>query len=231
MTAATRNGARAKPSTKAPARPKKAAKATKPASKAAAKPKAKPTKSRPGPNGLTDIEERFALEYIKDQNGVRAYKAIKPNVSDGSAGTLANRLLKKVQIQTFIAERTKTIANRMELSAERTMREIARLAYFDPRKLFDKDGRPLSLNELDDDTAAAIAGVEVVTVGNIDMGFGEVRKIKISDKNAALEKAAKILGLFEKDNAQAGNALGAALAKFVAQFHGKDAGRLKVSRG
>lgn len=45
MTAATRNGARATPSTKAPARPKKAAKATKPASKAAAKPKAKAPKA------------------------------------------------------------------------------------------------------------------------------------------------------------------------------------------
>lgn len=220
MTAATKTGARAKPS-KAKARPKTAAKST----------KAKPTKSKPGPNGLTDIEERFALEYIKDQNGLRAYKAIKPHVTDKTAGTEAHKLLKKPETQAFIAERTKTIAARMELSVERTMQEIARLAYFDPRKLFDAEGRPLSLNQLDDDTAAAIAGVEVVTVGNADMGFGEVRKLKVADKNAALEKAAKILGLFQKDNEQAGNALGTALSQFVAKFHGQDAGRLRVNKG
>lgn len=218
MTAATRTGARAK-ATKAPARPKPA------------KAKAATSKTKRGPNGLTAIEERFALEYIKDQNGLRAYKAVKPHVADNTAATTAHKLLKKTEVQAFIAERTQAVAQRMELSAERTMREIARLAYFDPRKLFDADGRPLALNQLDDDTAAAIAGVEVVTVGNADMGFGEVRKLKVADKNAALEKAAKILGLFQKDNEQAGNALGAALTKFVAQFHKGDAGRLKVNRG
>ena len=54
------------------------------------------------------------------------------------------------------------IVNRMELSAERTMREIARLSYFDPRKLFDETGAPLPITELDDDTAAALAGFQTL---------------------------------------------------------------------
>jgi phage terminase small subunit len=222
MTAAHRNGARAKAPTKATAR-----------AKTPSKPKAKPktTRTKVKPSGLTDLEERFALEYLKDQNGSRAYRVIKPHVTDKTAGAECHKLLKKPEMQAFIAERTKTIATRMELSVERTMQEIARLAYFDPRKLFDADGRPIAINQLDDDTAAAIAGVDVVTVGNADMGFGEIRKLKVADKNAALEKAAKILGLFKKDNEQTGDALASALTQFVAQFHGQDSGRLRVNKG
>lgn len=221
MTAATRTGARAKANPKAPARPK-AAKTT--------KPKAKTAPKAAEPKGLTPLQEQFALEYIKDFNGSRAYRTVKPSATDATCRTEASKLLANPNVQAFVQEARQRIASKMELSAERTMREIARLAYFDPRKLFDADGRPLALNQLDDDTAAAIAGVEVVTVGNADMGFGEVRKLKVADKNAALEKAAKILGLFQKDNEQTGNALGNALTKFVSQFHGKDAGRLKVNR-
>lgn len=222
MTAAQKTGARAKATTKAPARATKAKKPSKPKSVTPSKPASA--------KGLTALQERFALEYVKDFNATRAYQACKPHVSAKTAGVEGYRLLKNPSVQAAAQAARERIANKLELSAERTMQEIARLAYFDPRKLFDPEGNPLSLDKLDDDTAAAIAGVEVVTVGNADMGFGEVRKIKISDKNAALEKAAKILGLFKKDNEQAGNALGAALAKFVAQFHGKDSGRLRVTR-
>ena len=54
------------------------------------------------------------------------------------------------------AQRDK-MASRMELSAERVMLETARLAFFDPRSLFDANGAPLPITELDDHTAAAIA--------------------------------------------------------------------------
>lgn len=94
----------------------------------------------------------------------------------------------------------------MVLSAERTRLEIARIAYFDPRKMFSPNGHPLSITELDDDTAACVAGLEVLEQyegsGDERVKVGEIKKWKIADKNAALEKAAKIIGLFEKDNAQ-----------------------------
>ena len=43
-----------------------------------------------------------------------------------------------------------------DLTADRLAREIARVAFFDPRKLKHPDGRWKELEELDDDTAAKL---------------------------------------------------------------------------
>ena len=79
-------------------------------------------------------------------------------------------------------------------------------AYFDPRKLLNDDGSPKPITELDDDTAACLAGLDIQEVyegSGADRVFvGYVKKYKIADKNSALDKAMKHLGLFEKDNAQ-----------------------------
>jgi phage terminase small subunit len=74
--------------------------------------------------------------------------------------------------------------------------EIARLAFADLRRLFHEDGRLKHPIEWDDDTAAPIASVEIVTR---DLGDGKVayvRKIKLWDKGKALEQLSKHLGLY-----------------------------------
>jgi hypothetical protein len=81
------------------------------------------------------------------------------------------------------------------LSAERTLREIARVAYADPRRLFRADGTLVPIVELDEDAAGMIAAIEVDE-------DGRTTKVRMWDKNQALEKALKYLGLYERDNAQ-----------------------------
>lgn len=94
----------------------------------------------------------------------------------------------------------------MELTTERTLREIARLAYCDPRKFFYDNGAPKPIHELDDDSAAALAGMEVTEEyegsGQDRVFKGFTKKYKLADKNAALEKAMKHLGQYEQDNKQ-----------------------------
>ena len=61
---------------------------------------------------------------------------------------------------------------------------------------------------LDDDTAACVASVEHDSFGGGDDGqSGRTTKIKVWDKNTALEKAMKHLGLYERDKAQRGESL------------------------
>lgn len=82
------------------------------------------------------------------------------------------------------------------------LRERKRLAFFDPRKLFDLEGRPLPIHELDDDTAAAIAGLDVVEeyAGNgEDRAFvGYTKKYKLAGKDPSLAALEKYFGLNEK---------------------------------
>jgi phage terminase small subunit len=72
------------------------------------------------------------------------------------------------------------------------LQELFRLASFDPRKLFHSDGTVKNIHELDDDTAACIGGVETQT----DTNGTVTRKVKIWDKNSALEKLGKHFMLF-----------------------------------
>lgn len=119
---------------------------------------------------LTPKQARFVDEYLIDLNGTQA--AIRAGYSADTAQEQASRLLSNVMVAEAVAERQKGIQVSTHVTQERVIREIARIALFDPRKMFDDDGRPLHVSQLDEDTAAAIAGLEVVTKGNADMGFG-----------------------------------------------------------
>ena len=77
------------------------------------------------------------------------------------------------------------------------------------------DGSPVPIHMLDDDTAACIGGIDVVSIGNAEHGIGQVLKYKIWDKNSAIEKIYKQLGLYEEDNRQKTDPLKALLDKIA----------------
>jgi phage terminase small subunit len=72
-------------------------------------------------------------------------------------------MLRKVKVQALLKQRIEERQQRLDLSADRVLQEIAKIAFFDPRKLFNQDGSLKNINELDADTAAAIAGFEIAS--------------------------------------------------------------------
>lgn len=141
---------------------------------------------------LTPRQEAFCREYVVDFNGAQA--AIRAGYSSVGASTQALRLLANAEVSRRVAEFRARITNRLEVSAERVLQEYARLAFCDPRKAFDENGNLRPIHALDDDTAAAIAGMEVEFKPGTD-GY-RVAKIKLAPKVPALEGLAKHLGLF-----------------------------------
>ena len=134
----------------------------------------------------------FVEAYIANgRNGTRA--AITAGYGPRCAQQMATKLLTRPKVREILEAREAKLPQITGLSAERTLLEIARLAYFDARKLYREDGSMKTMREMDDDTVAAIASIDVDALGT---------KLKMHDKNAALEKAAKHLGLYEKDNTQ-----------------------------
>jgi phage terminase small subunit len=91
-----------------------------------------------------------------------------------------------------MAERSK----RTEVTADRVLLEIARLGFSDLRRLFDEDGRLKRPDEWDDDTAASIVSIEIVSRSLGDGVVEYVRKIKLWDKGKALDQLSKHLGLY-----------------------------------
>ena len=143
----------------------------------------------------------FVQAYIA--NGHNATQAaITAGFSAKTAYSQGQRLLKHVEISGQLAEAAQKAAEITGLTAECTLREAARISYFDPRRLFHGDGNLKQIAEMDDDTRAGIASFEIDERKVDGVVIGRTIKIKLWDKNRALEMAMKHLGLYERGNAQ-----------------------------
>lgn len=111
-----------------------------------------------------------------------------------SAYLAAHEFLKELRASGELAAVARQRAEAAELETERTLREVARIAYADPRRLFDPDGKPIPLHELPEEVAATIASYEVWPDGRV--------KVKFWSKVEALDRAMRHAGLYERDNKQ-----------------------------
>jgi phage terminase small subunit len=153
--------------------------------------------SRFNEHGLTQQQEAFAVAVAAGSNLSDAYRKAYPRSLKWAPETVheaASRLAANSKVSARIAA-LRTAAEKVStLEAARVMDEIAKLAHSDISGVWHEDGRVKLPHELDPVTRAAVASFEIDAKGVI--------KYRFWDKNAALEKAAKILGLFEKDNKQ-----------------------------
>lgn len=135
----------------------------------------------------------FVGAYLSNGlNGTQA--AISAGYSAKSAHVTASRMVKDAKFLAEISKKRAELAASTGINAEVIIREIGRLCFSDVRKLVNKNGQTKPPNELDADTAAALVSIKIRPDGTIEYRF--------ADKGAALEKAARILGLYETDNRQ-----------------------------
>ena len=147
----------------------------------------------------------FAAAYLAN-GGNATQAAISCGLSAKTAYSTGQRMLKNDEVATRIKEQQGQLSAKFDLRAEDVIRSLAQAIYFDPRKLYRADGSLKPVHELDDDTAMALSGFEVVEEfsgrGEQRTSTGFTRKVKWLDKNVAREQAIKHLGLYERDNAQ-----------------------------
>jgi len=143
-------------------------------------------------------QERFCDEYLIDFNGKQA--CIRAGYSARSAARQAVRLLELPQVQEWLQQKKKAVSSKLQINQQRTLLEIGRIAFSDIRKIFNEDGTLKQVHELDDDTAAALAAVDIEELfenmgkaGKVPIGFA--KKVKLWDKLKALEMLAKHYGL------------------------------------
>lgn len=145
---------------------------------------------------LTDRQKLFCNNYIISKfNGTEAAKM--SGYSHNTSAEQASRLLSNVNIQAYVDLLKKDLGLRLGITKERIALELAKIAFYDPRKMLTVDGGLKPINELDDDTAGAIGGIELfeVTAGDEDrISIGVNKKIKIWDKRAALCDLNKMFG-------------------------------------
>lgn len=146
---------------------------------------------------LSPKQARFVAEYLIDLNAAKAY--IRAGYSPKNAETHGPRLARNGQIASAIGQGKAKQLDTAELSAVRVLEEYRRLAFSDARQFWHPDGRLKAMQELTAEQGAVLAGFEAV-IKNAAAGDGvtdTVHKIKLWDKNKALECLAKHFGLLE----------------------------------
>jgi len=197
---------------------KKAGASTPPAKRAA--PKAEVTGPERGEKErrLTLKQEAFCREFLA--NGGNASEAYRnaydaSGMSAGAIATEAHRVLQNPQVSRMIADEREKLAKSYGVDANRIVKELARIALADVRKAVTWSGKEhreetkggkvimraandvllRGSDELDDETAAAIAEVVQTKDG---------ARVRFHDKAAAIAQLTRILGLTD-DTRESGN--------------------------
>ena len=167
--------------------------------------------------------EQFAHLIAKGENATAAYIAsgFSPNGAHGAASKLQKVAKVAARIEELKANVARVAQEKSGVTEAQVIQEAARIGLLDPARLFDEKGNLLPINEIPAEVRAAIASIEV----GEDEIDGEVttrvKKIKLWDKNSALEKLMKHLGSFERDNQQKAGLFDAIPRDKLAEIEGK----------
>nr|DAY68699.1 MAG TPA: Terminase small subunit [Caudoviricetes sp.] len=138
---------------------------------------------------MTDKQARFCEEYMIDLNATQA--AIRAGYSPKTANEQAARLLANVSIQNRIAQLQAEQSRRTGVSADRVVRELAKVAFVNAGDLIDARTASLKSDAAPDDLAA-VQSVKVKTFGE----DGLEQEVKLADKLKALDLLGRHLGMF-----------------------------------
>jgi phage terminase small subunit len=151
-------------------------------------------------HGLTPKQEAFATGVASGLTQAEAYRRAYPNSlrwKDETVWARASELMADGKVKGRVESLTQRAAAKNEVTVERVVREIARLAFSDLRDVMEWGPggvRLLEAETLDDDAAAAIAEVSEQATGGL--------RIKLHNKVEALEKLAKHLDLYAPNKLQ-----------------------------
>lgn len=96
-------------------------------------------------NKLTDKENRFVIEYLRDYNGLQA--AIRAGYSEATAGQIAYELLHRERVRNKIDEHEKDLATRFLVSRERLMKELSITGYADMADYVDVEDGEITVKD------------------------------------------------------------------------------------
>ncbi len=141
---------------------------------------------------LNDKQKLFCKEYLVDLNATQA--AIRAGYSTESARQIGSKLLTEVDIENEVQRLMERRSQRTNITAERVLKELARIAFSDPKNVMVWNGETMIVRDSDtlsDDDAACVSEVSSTTTKE-----GGSIKLKMHDKIAALDKLGKHLKLF-----------------------------------
>lgn len=164
---------------------------------------------------LTPKQEKFALSVAQGMDQATAYRNafnVRPKTKPETVWSSASRMLANRKITARVNILRDQIAQQTVLKAAAVLNEIRRIAFADPAGIANPNGTLKRIDELDPDLRACVASYQVRADGTVTYRFW--------DKLSAIDKACRILGLYERDNSQKTDALSELLASLSGNVQG-----------
>ena len=152
---------------------------------------------------LTEKQKRFCEEYLVDLNATQA--CIRSGYSENTANRIGSENLSKPVIHSYIQELRSKQQERTQITADRVLQEISKIAFSKITNLVNWKTGEISLedyNSLTEDDKCAIESVSEVKTTVAEQTEKITLRVKLYDKMKALESLGKHLGIYEKDNNQ-----------------------------
>jgi phage terminase small subunit len=155
--------------------------------------------------GLTDKQERFCEEFLKSFNATEAYRTVY-RCSQKAAESGGSRSLRNGKVQRYLSVLRSRVSRKAEVSLERTIQELARVAYSDITELLSFDSEGVTFRDsktLPKDTTAAIESISSQTTVTRQGSQEETRvtlKAKLHNKMAALSQLMEFHGAKDEFN-------------------------------
>lgn len=161
---------------------------------------------------LTYKQKRFCEEYILDWNGSRAYKVAYPNIkNDETARAGASRLLTYDNVKLYIKEIQADLEKISGVSRLKVLNEYKKLAFSSIAHLHNTWVERAEFEQLTEDQKSCIESIDTKVIkkkghelnkdGNFEVVIYDVEyvKIKLYDKQKALDSISKMLGYNEPE--------------------------------
>lgn len=142
---------------------------------------------------LTERQYRFVHEYLVDLHGRDA--AIRAGYSRKGAAVAASKNLADERVRKAMREAMADREARTQISQDRIIKELAAVAFSDPRPFFDECGNLLPVKDLPDDLAAALSSMEIEQDRRGTMV--RLAKVRRFDKTKCLELLMRHMGMLQ----------------------------------
>ncbi|WP_289365928.1 terminase small subunit [Pantoea stewartii] len=136
---------------------------------------------------LTDKQELFAREYLKDLNATQA--AIRAGYSEKTANEQASRLLANVNVQNFVASLKAERVEQTGIDAAYVLRRLVEIDQMDVLDILLPNGELKPIKDWPKTWRTTLSGMDVTEMSGDDPGF--LKKIKWPDKVKNLELLGK----------------------------------------
>jgi phage terminase small subunit len=171
---------------------------------------------------LSPFRQRFVREYLVDLNGAKAYR--RAGGAEKAASAAASRLLKVVKVKKAIAKIQKEQAKRVEITAERVLKELAICAFSDLANhlAINPDTGAImarGFKDMPGESRRALKSIKEDRVIKEDADGTKVTvydkvRFELHDKLKALELLGRHLGMFNEE----AKALGEVLYKLSEKY-------------